>query len=444
MFTRNLASSLASWKKKPDRKPLILRGARQVGKSTLVRLFAPQFDQFIELNLDKGADKRLFRQFIDIHELVQAIFLQFNLTYTGKSTLLFIDEIQEEPAAIAQLRFFLEDYPDLYVIAAGSLLESLFNYSISFPVGRVEYLMVRPVSFEEYLEALEEKQALIAFRQIPVPDFAYSRLLKLFHQYTLIGGMPEVVQNYVVNRDLSLLGVVFESLLMSYLDDVEKYAQNHHLQQVIRHCIRAGFAEVGNRIHFQGFGNSNYKSKEVGESMRALEKAMLIHLMYPLTDTKLPMLPDLKRSPRLQLFDTGLLNYFAGIQKEIIGTDNLNEVYAGKVAEHIAGQEIRYTMSSSLHPLTFWVREKKTSSAEVDFVLPFEGQLIPVEVKSGSAGKLRSLHQYMEIAPHDIAVRLYAGPYRIDSTHTPSAKSFRLINIPYFHASLISSYLNKT
>jgi len=442
MFTRNLLHELEKWKLRPNRKPLILRGARQVGKTTVVDLFAKGFDQYLYLNLEQSADAKIFNKIKDFEKLLEALFFLKNTTRSRGKTLIFIDEIQEVPEAIRQLRYFYEKAPDLYVIAAGSLLETLLSGSLRIPVGRVEYMALRPVSFDEFLVAMDEKAALEQLQIIPLNEFAHSKLLSLFHTYTLIGGMPEIIQHYATHRDLTALGTVYQSLLVSYLDDVEKYAQNTDAIPLIRHAIRSCFMEACSRIKFQGFGRSNYNSKEMGEALRTLEKAMIIHLVYPSTNTDMPLIPDLRKSPRLHCLDTGLVNYFAGVQKEIIGTQDLNQIYKGKITEHIVGQEILAAESSVLFQLIFWVREKKSSDAELDYLLNHDGMVVPVEVKSGAAGKLRSLHQFMEQAIHDIAVRFYSGPVNLTETKTPAGKSFRLLNLPYYAVYQVKNYLN--
>jgi hypothetical protein len=211
--------------------------------------------------------------------------------------------------------------------------------------------------------------------------------------------------------------------------------------QLIRHAIRSSFAQAGKRIKFQGFGNSSYGSREMGEALRALQKALLLYIVYPETGYTLPVLPDLKKSPRLHVLDTGLMNYFAGIQKEILRTDDLSKVYQGSMIEHLVGQELLALQHHSLSALHFWVREKKTSVAEVDYLFPFEGKLIPVEVKSGSEGRLRSLHLFIDAAPHNIAVRFYAGEVSVTKATTPGGKQFNLLNLPYYAVSQIEKYL---
>lgn len=443
MFNREIIPKLAEWHHQIGRKPLILRGARQVGKTTVVNAFGLGFPQYIYLNLEDATDQRLFGDNTDIDALVQAVFLTKRQKFARRGeTLLFIDEIQQFPRAINMLRYFYEKYPEISVIAAGSLLETIFSKGLSFPVGRVDFMVIRPVSFPEFLGAMGEEQVLEQLRHIPINEFAHARLLQLFHIYALIGGMPEVVNEYTRTKDFTALSSIYERLLAAYIDDVEKYTSNDHFIQVIRHCIRASFLQAGNRIKFQHFGRSNYNSREVGEALRTLEKTYLLSLIYPTTDAVLPLLPDLKRSPRLQVLDTGMVNYFLGLRTDILGTNDLSKIHQGIMIEHLAGQELLASQFNVLSRLDFWVREKAGSSAEVDFVYPFESKLIPIEVKSGKDGTLRSMHQYMEEAPHDMAIRFYAGKLQLTNTTTASGKPYRLLSLPYYLASQTKQYIS--
>lgn len=442
MFTRTVVQELEKWATKKNRKPLVLRGARQVGKTTLVNQFAQNFDQYIYLNLELPAERKPFENFTDLETLVQALFFLKNKEYSKRNkTLLFIDEIQEVPEAFNILRFFNEQMPEIPVIAAGSLLETIFDNKLSFPVGRVEFLVVRPVSFVEFLEAIDEGSALAQLKRIPLKPFAHEKLLSLFHTYALIGGMPELVKEYAIAKDLTSLTTLYDSLLASYMDDVEKYAHSTAQVQIIRHVIKASFIEAGKRIKFYGFGKSAYGSKEIGEALRTLEKAFLLRLIYPTTNTKLPIIPELQKSPRLHLLDTGLMNYVAGLQKEIIGTTDLNTVYQGTVIEHLVGQELLSSNYNALGSLNFWVREKATSTAEVDYVIDYNGKLIPIEVKSGKEGKLKSLHLFMDESLGKIAIRFYAGELSVTKPLTPKGKKYTLLNLPYYLVTQLSKYL---
>ncbi len=443
MFQREIIQELEKWLKNTIRKPLVIRGARQTGKTTLVNQFAEKFKHYIYLNLDLPEDRKPFEDFTTIEVLIQTLFFQNNITIDKKKeTLLFIDEIQSFPAALNLLRYFHEQEPEIPVIAAGSMLETLFDEKIHFPVGRVEYKVIRPVSFPEFLMAIGETAAKDALEKIPVADFAHDKLLMLFHTYSLVGGMPEVVNNYVLNKDITTLKPIYDSLLATYLEDVEKYAKSGSQVNILRHVINASFLEAGKRIKYQGFGKSDYRSREVGEALRMLEKAMLIHLIFPLTNVELPLMQDMRKSPRLQVLDTGLLNYTVGIQKEIIGTKDLNDVYKGIMLEHLVGQELLATQYQALCRLHFWVREKKTSMAEIDYIFPCNSKLIPIEVKSGTEGKLRSLHLFMDAAPHNLALRFYSGTFSITKAVTMNGKSYTLLNLPYYLASQTEKYIS--
>ena len=442
MFVRLIIKELEKWAADSGRKPLVIRGARQVGKTTVVNQFAVQFEQYIYLNLELKEDRAPFETYTDIETLVQALFFIKNKKLDIKNkTLLFIDEIQEVPEALNILRYFYELEPGIAVIAAGSMLETLFNKNISFPVGRVEYKVMRPVSFPEFVAAMNETAALQQLQKVPAAAYSHPKLMQLYHTYAIIGGMPEIVNHYAQHKDLSALATIYDSLITSYLDDVEKYAGNASQVLHIRHVIRSSFLLAGKRIKFEGFGNSSYRSREMGEALRTVEKALLLQLVYPNTGATLPLLTDIKKSPRLQVLDTGMLNYFAGIQKEILGTADLNTIYQGTMVEHLTGQEMLACQYLSLSSLHFWVREKKDSSAEVDYLFSFDGKLIPVEVKSGTEGKLKSLHIFMNMAPHTMAVRFYAREMSITEATTLTGKKYKLLNLPYYLVSQLENYL---
>ncbi|MEM1243740.1 MAG: AAA family ATPase, partial [Pseudomonadota bacterium] len=384
MLNRLIFNALYTWSQSDKRKPLILRGARQVGKTTMVNEFAANYDQFLSLNLEKKADRDLFEQNNSINELIAAIHFHKNRTVNpdGK-TLIFIDEIQYCPQAATMLRYFYEERNDIHVIAAGSLLETLINRQISFPVGRVEYQWMYPLSFYEYLMANKQARALEILEEKPCPNFAHTKLLKLFFEYTLVGGMPEAVTAYLPEKDILSVNKVYEAILTAYMDDVEKYAPNRTMVNIIRHAIAYAPLAAGSRIKFVGFGQSNYKSREVGEALRLLEKAMLIQLVYPTVATTPPASGDYKKSPKLQFLDTGMMNFAAGLQQHYFNLEELNTLYKGQVSENIVGQELLANHINFNQKLKFWVREKKQSNAEVDFIVLFDKYLVPIEIKSG-------------------------------------------------------------
>ncbi|MDE0771308.1 MAG: AAA family ATPase [Salibacteraceae bacterium] len=431
------------WKNDKERKPLLLRGARQVGKTTLVTEFAKEFKHSIQLNLERKSDLEYFQQFDDAKTIVEALFLSKNIAAKEKgNTLLFIDEIQESPEAIALLRYFYEDIPELHVIAAGSLLEHVMKKVKSFPVGRVQYLYVHPLNFEEYLMAKNHAAALEQFNKIPLQAFAQQTLKDLFHEYAIVGGMPEVVHTYLKSSALSDLPKVYESIWATYKDDVEKYASNKTDARVIKHIMNSAHLNLDQRIKFQNFGNSNYKSREVGEAMRNLHDARIIQLIYPTTAVEVPIQPDIKKSPRLQFLDTGLVNYELRIQGEMLALDDLSAAYKGAIIPHLITQELISLNTINYQLPNFWVREKAQASAEVDLVVQHVDKIIPIEIKSGKEGKLKSLHQFVERTNHPFAVRMYAGEFCVEQHQTPQGKKpYLLMNLPYYLGIKLHEYL---
>lgn len=441
-YPRNLDLELLNWKNKTNRKPLILRGARQVGKTTLVKEFAKSYETSIFLNLEKQSDLDLFDGLDDVNEIYELILLTKNITRVeGQPTLLFIDEIQESPKAIKLLRYFYEEMPKLHVIAAGSLLEFALKEVDSFPVGRVEYLYLSPFNFQEFLNALGHK-LIEELQTVPIRSIAHKPLLDLFNKYVIVGGMPEVIQQYVEHQSVSKLSPVYESIWGSYINDVEKYSSTPSIKQVIKFIMKTAPNFIDQRIKFQNFGNSNYKSREVGEAFRDLDRARVIRLIYPSTSMTPPIINDLKKSPRLQVLDTGIVNYVLGLASELLKLDDLSDSYKGAVIPHIINQELISLESFKPNTPSFWVREKAQSSSEVDVLIPFQNYLIPVEIKSGSTGSLKSLHQYVNRSDHPYAVRVYAGEFEIQQTKTPEGKDYFLMHLPYYLGTKIYDYLD--
>jgi len=439
-FYRKLYSHLLEWKNKPNRKPLIIRGARQTGKSTLVQEFSKEFRYSINLNLEKKHHKKFFDNLDDIKDIINAIFLYTSTPLSEEPTLIFIDEIQESPAAIKMLRYFYEEYPQLYVIAAGSLLEFALRTVPSFPVGRVEQVVLHPFDFEEFLLALDRKDLVTELDKIPVNKYAHESILDLFHDYAIIGGMPEIVKRFAEQKNMTNLSDIYRNLWQSYRDDVEKYASNATERKIIRHIIDTAPFE-DDRITLNGFGKSAYRSREVGEALRSLDMARIIQLIYPSTVVKPPVSANVTRKPRLQFVDTGLLNYSAGHQAQMIGIHDLNDYSRGRIIQHLSAQQLQAQFISPLYKPLFWVREKANSNAEVDLIFQHGKYLIPIEIKSGSHGSLRSIHEFIKICDHKYAVRLLANDFSVESVKTPDGTPYFLMNLPYYASVKIPQYI---
>ena len=301
------------------------------------------------------------------------------------------------------LRYFYEKHPEIYVIAAGSLLESLMGRHISFPVGRVEYMALHPCTFVEFLRAME-----------------------WFKKYMIVGGLPEAVANYAKYKDIVRLNGVFNALLSGYRDDVEKYASKPKEQDAIRFILNYGWTFAAHRIQFS----------------KLLEKTLLLELVYPQTTASFPILPDLKKSPKLLWIDTGLVNYVAGMQEDLLFSKDTDELWNGDIAEHIVGQELLGSTFMFGEKRMFWVREAKNSQAEIDFLIRYRSHLIPIEVKTGNNAKLRSLHLFMDESKEKVALRLWNGPMTSDTVTTLKGKSFTLYNIPLYYAGYLEVFLD--
>jgi predicted AAA+ superfamily ATPase len=443
MFVRSIENELEEWASGAYRKPLVLRGARQVGKTTIVNKFGETFDNYLYVNIEKSNAKELIESTDDVKKLLPILFLYCNKTKKEGRTLLFLDEIQASSHALSLLRYFYEDVPEIYVIAAGSLLETMLNKHISLPVGRVEYLAIHPCSFIEYLTAIGEERFVDLLKTASLPEAFHTEMVQHFNVYALIGGMPEVVARYAANRDIVGLSKVYNQLLNAYKNDVEKYAESNSQANVIRYILEEGWAFSGQTITLGSFAASPYKARETAEAFRTLNKAMLLELVYPTTNVIMPSVSDLKKSPKLFWLDAGLVNYAARIQKEYLLSKDLMGTWRGMASEQIVAQEIKALFSEVGVKRNYWMRNKRGSTAEVDFDYIHDGRIIPIEVKSGHNAHLKSIHQFMNETNHDIAVRIWSGHYSIDKVRTITGKEFRLVNLPFYMISALPHLLSK-
>jgi len=444
MIQRKIIRDLLQWKERDDRKPLVLRGARQVGKTTVVEEFAKNYAIFLHLNLEKELDRQLFETTDNVDVIIHDIFYYKKTLYQKESVLLFIDEIQFSKRAIALLRYFYEEANYIHVIVAGSLLETVIDVrKISFPVGRVEYMAVRPCSFLEFLNGLDNDFDAKLIENMQVQSVIHNRIMDYFHNYVLVGGMPAAISQYSKNRDLLSVKRVYESMLVTYQDDIEKYTADATLVKVIRSILEVGWQSAAECISFEKFGGTSFKSKEISLAFQTIQKAMLLELAYPTSSTQMPLMQNFRRQPKLLWLDTGLVNYFSGIQREVFSVKDIQDVWRGRVAEHIVAQELLTLDNSLLTKRIYWRRDKNTSVAEVDFVYKYNSMAIPVEVKSGHNSKLKSLHLYMNECPHKWAVRVWSQPLSIDEVTTHEGKVFKLINLPFYYVGVLEKVLDK-
>lgn len=437
MFNRDIVRYLEEWKEKSGRKPLVLRGARQVGKTSAVKLFAERrFDDFAYVNLDRSEDFERFKNVRSLEDFERIMDVVLKKKLEPGKTLLFVDEIQNCPDLIALLRFFYEERPGLHVIAAGSLLEvKLARKHIAMPVGRVEYAFMYPLTFFEFLEAMDEGRLLdflikVDLEKEVIPEPIHERALKLFFRYALVGGMPEAVALTLRKSPQQELDAFYASLLTAYAEDVSKYASSAD-SKYIRHALEQAPYFAGERITYEKFGGSLYRSREMSEAFDILEKTMLVRQVRATESKALPIVKKEKRAKKLLYLDVGLVNFKNDIRSEYLRVQDLNDVYRGKIAEQIVGQNILAGGTHGEQPLYYWAKERPFGSAEVDFCLMHQGRMVGVEVKSGHAGKLRSLASFGASVEKSVLLRMYGGSFKKESI-TGRDRKHTVISLPFY------------
>lgn len=431
-ISRLIERKLAEWKSQENRKPIILRGARQVGKTFTINEFSKQFKNFISLNLERPRERELFTRFNSGKELFENILLYKGTKVPKEETLLFIDEIQNSADAIRSLRYFYEELSGLSIIAAGSLLEVFSKKEgFSFPVGRVINLFLYPVNFLEYLEAanppLAQKMLIYNIRD-KIPSEIHQLLMDQFYRYSFIGGMPGAVSEYLENESYSEITEIYDSIFRGYLEDVEKYSSLARAKY-LSHAIDRAPLYVGERIKYEKFGESLYRSREMNEAFSTLEKALILYRAKPTSSFKLPIIENLKKAPKLFFVDSGLVNFRIGLKEFFKSSQSLNDIYRGKIADQVVSQEI-ISQSFELPRLSFWIREKGES--EIDFLYAFKDLVIPVEIKSGKVGRMKSLMLFMEKSIHPYSIRVYSGEMQVDKIPMASGKYFYLLSMPFY------------
>ena len=380
---REIMAQLRGWAGRKKRKPLVLRGARQVGKTTLVEEFGKDFDSFVSLNLEKD-DAEVFRRFKTAPEVWQYVCLKHHIT-------------------------------------------------------------LRPFSFVEYLEAKGYDDWAESVRGLNAHTLLHEDLTWEFNRYALIGGMPEAVSEYVETGDIERLSPIFNSLVKGYTEDAGKFVRKEEQSGILQHILSTAWKSAAQTITFDKFGESSYSSKQIHGAMNILEKAYLLSLDYPVTSTSLPALPAKRRSPKLIMLDSGLTNYVAGIQLEYLQNKDLQDTWRGRAAEQIVAQELKPVLDRHYkEEQCFWMRDKAGTTAEVDFIWPSMTGIVPIEVKSGTNAHLRSIHSFVNNSDQDVvAVRVWSGGFFIQDLHTPTPenKQFKLINLPFYYVGQLDRVL---
>ena len=397
---RFIDDDLKKWKEGKRRKPLILRGARQVGKTWSLKAFGnSQFENLALVDLERNpALRRVFDGDLSARRICADLELFLGQKITPGKTLLFIDEIQAAPRAITALRYFYEELPDLHVVAAGSLLEFALKEA-SFPVGRIQFLTLHPLCFAEYLEAVGNLQAAAAILREPaaISPAVHDMLCEELKRYFFIGGMPACVKAYQETGSFTDAFEVQGEIIDSYRMDFVKYTP-----QVDRFCLDAVFStvaqQVGGQIKYSRLGEG-YSNPTLKKAFELLCLANIVRKVSSTDPSGLPLgaTASAKIFKALML-DIGLMRYLSGMPADLeYAKTDLLAIYRGAMAEQFVGQEMVVSQHGSLY---YWDRQAKSSSAEVDFLAVLDGKIHPVEVKSGASGSLKSLHLFISTYPN--------------------------------------------
>jgi uncharacterized protein len=401
---RLLFYDLLQWCHSPTRMPLILRGARQVGKTYLIRQLGEKFASFVEINFEKNRELlQIFDYDLDPKRILRELSLAFGKSiYPGK-TLLFLDEIQEAPRSILALRYFYEEMPDLHVIAAGSLIDFAVE-SVGVPVGRVSFLYMYPMSFIEYLYARDfQDLAIEVIQHDPaktISETLHQKALHLLGEYTAIGGMPQVIRQWLTTQDVPSCATLLKNIKNTYEQDFAKYAKKHEIKYVdllfkkIPSLISTPF-KYSNLV-------TDYRKRELEPSLYLLEKAGIIHRVIHSHGNGLPLGAEIDLGKfKLIMLDVGLCQTILGLDlKDWFIAPSLAFVNKGSITENFVGQELLAYSSATDGPnLYYWQREKRGSNAEVDYLTVCNRSVIPIEVKSGHGAGLQSMRLFLQAHP---------------------------------------------
>lgn len=398
---RLIEQKLSEWKSRINRKPLIIRGARQVGKTYTIDYFGKNnFKTYIKIDFEKQSRlNEIFNDDLDPKIIFDRILLELNIDASPNETLLFFDEIQLCPRALMSLRYFFEEMPQAFVIAAGSLLEFSLNEA-SFPVGRVEFLWMYPLNFKEFLLAINKTKLAEILPNYsnnkPLDNFIHKHFQDNLKKYFIIGGMPEAVKIYAQTNSFKQVKNIHSDLCNSYIEDFAKY----HIK-IDRFLLETIFNKVPSLVgkHLKYSHLAEGKNSKIKECFDILQKSLIVYNIIA-SDGRLPLKFSSNEKIFKSLFlDIGLMQHLCNIPaSEILDTENLSKTYNGALAEQFVGQQI--VSSNFDYPkLYFWNRLKKSSQAELDYLLYDKNNLIPIEVKSASAGSLKSLHLFLKTFP---------------------------------------------
>ena len=409
---RAIDMELINWKNSVTRKPLLLRGARQVGKSSAIRNLGKSFTHFIEINFDEKKEwTTLFESTQNLDALLEQISIIENTPIIENETLLFLDEIQTSLPAIHLLRYFYERKPNLHVIAAGSLLEFALKDLPSFGVGRIRSLFMYPISFHEFLLAHNEERLLKKTKEaspiLPLPELLHQKLIAYYKKFLIIGGMPEAVKSYVISKDLLEVQRILDDLIISIQADFTKYKKRIEpikIAEVFANVV----LQQGEKFTYT-YPNATLNNQQIKEILQLLEMAGLVHFVTHTAANGIPLGAEINPKKRkIILFDTGIYQRILKLDiSQLLTLDNLSVINKGNIAELSVGLELIKNQSPyEKTNLYYWQRESKNSQAEIDYVIQQKEEILPLEVKAGTKGAMQSMFLFLHEKNTEKGIRI--------------------------------------
>lgn len=440
---RDRTSFLVHWLNSKGRKPLIIRGARQVGKTWLIRdVAASQGRRLIEFNFEKRPDQASLFSSNDPKEIIINIAASTGSKIKPSKAILFLDEIQAAPYLLEKLRWFAEEMPELPVITAGSLLDfTLAKHEFSMPVGRIGYMYLEPLSFEEFLDAIGQHE-LRAYLEnynwnLNIPIAIHAQLMKAIKEYLVIGGMPAAVASWANEKAPDSVSQIHFDLLTTYRDDFAKYSGRLAIDR-LEDVMSSVPLQLGKKFIYKD-ANSGISTAPLKQALDLLSKARVCHRIVATSANGLPLGAEAhERFLKVIMLDCGLCGTSLGLSlHQLRSVSEISMINNGGMAEQLVGQLLR-TVSPPYAPpsLYYWHREKKGAEAEIDYIIQYENQVIPVEVKAGTTGTLKSLHQFVKEKKKTIAIRVNSnfprlGPVSVKDS-LGSSIEYTLLSLPFY------------
>ena len=440
MMPRRATNDLWNWFNSKDRKPLIIRGARQTGKSTLVRLFAQNHKlDLIEINLEKNKINTIHNDNFDIDLLVAEI---ESLTHkkVHNNTLVFLDEVQTDAKMITRLRYFYEERPDVAVVCAGSLLEiALHQETVSFPVGRVSFYFLGPMTFTEYLSATGKEDWAQAIVQNEVKDFLHEPINEELKKFFYIGGMPKAISTYLDVKSFHEVREIQRDIIQTYISDFPKYGKRLNISRLETVFQKVPFY-LGKKLIYQHI-DREHRSSEIRKAVELLVLANIVLPVYHAESSGIPLRSTIDHSiAKYYLLDIGLLNCFHQFDWSDMN-DMFEESFLtkGLLAEQFVAQHLAYRFSGKYPPeLNYWLRDKTVQKAEIDFVIQRNKKIVPIEVKAQSGGRLKSIRIFAEEKKISEGIKLSKKWYDEENLRLNKKQILHLKNLPLYSVESIS------